>query len=708
MTSIKKLLFVWAAVLLCSTPVAEARPAYPGPVVVTQSDGTQITIRIVGDESYHYVLSQEGYSLVSGSDGDYYYARLSDDGRLVPTSVKARPLGMLTLAQRSEISRIRKGLKPAPQAFSNGQRMRHALAPRGPQAEGGKITPPDRISSAQTIGDLRSLVILVETTDISFVTSSPQSAFTDLLNQEGYSVNGATGSAWDYYHENSNGRFNPEFVVVGPYKLNRSARYYAGSDGTQNAAEMIVDACKAADAAGVDFSQFADNGVIRDIFVFYAGHNQAEGASNTVWPHRYDVTYDGFNESFDGQALQGYACSSELQGWSGRTMTSIGAFCHDFGHVLGWPDFYDTDYDGSGGEAIALEEYSLMCGGSYNNDSRTPPALNILERWMVGWAEPEVLSYSGSYSLGPVWEDKGYLIPTDTENEYFLLENHVSGDSVWDEYLIDYMGQSGMLVYHVDYSSRVARSWEYNTLNNNPNHECMKIVRSRPGSKYEIAQNPGRAFFPGDAGVTTLTTSNSDYRPWYEGIPAVSLTRIELEDRNVRLEVAGQSGGDIPSLNCTVAANQFDALIRWDGTVSEKWNVAWKREGVSLGSQQIEGAAIHINGLAPATQYDVELSPLSGDYTGQTEKISFVTGSISDSARNAYIALTGEEYAASEPVLLSLRNYTGSLARIDWYIDGAEAPATYLRLEPGEHSVMAAAVGTDGKIEYIIKYITVK
>lgn len=70
-------------------------PAYPRPVRITQSDGSQLLVRIVGDERYHYFLSEEGYTLTGGADGDLYYASRNAEGRLVPTQVKARPVGAL-------------------------------------------------------------------------------------------------------------------------------------------------------------------------------------------------------------------------------------------------------------------------------------------------------------------------------------------------------------------------------------------------------------------------------------------------------------------------------------------------------------------------------------------------------------------------------------------------------------------------------------
>lgn len=476
-----------SAALLCGIGTAHAVPAKPGLIQVTQSDGTQLTVRLVGDERRHYMLSSDGYTLTGGPDGDLYYAELSASGKLIPTKVKARPVNALTADEKAVVSRLGKELKPTyvkPMVMPAPQQTQAPVLPAA-----GKPAPPRRITSAQTTGRLKSLIILVESSDKKFASASAQQDFRNLLMQDGYSVNGATGSAWNYYQDNSNRLFDPEFVVVGPYKASKTSAYYAGSEGSDNVPELIVEACRLADN-DVNFTDFADNGVIRDVFVFYAGRGQADsGDTQSIWPHRWDVRVNSkyLDVRFDGVQLQGYACGAELNG--GYQMTAIGTFCHEFGHVLGWPDFYDTDYSASGGTAPALESFSLMCSGSYNNNSRTPPSVNILERWMVGWAEPEEVTENGLYTLAPVSENKGYLVQTPTTNDYFLLENRDTRNNKWDQPLNSAAACRGLLVYHVDYTSRYAPQWSYNTLNNNPAHECMKLVRSVPGrSSYDVPQ----------------------------------------------------------------------------------------------------------------------------------------------------------------------------------------------------------------------------
>ena len=61
-----------------------------------------------------------------------------------------------------------------------------------------------------TTGSIKVPVILIEFKDKKFTIENPVSAFNNLLNKEGYSANGATGSVRDFYSDNSNGLFLPE------------------------------------------------------------------------------------------------------------------------------------------------------------------------------------------------------------------------------------------------------------------------------------------------------------------------------------------------------------------------------------------------------------------------------------------------------------------------------------------------------------------
>lgn len=92
----------------------------------------------------------------------------------------------------------------------------------------------------------------------------------------------------------------------------------------------------------------------------------------------------------DGIRVNNYSVSAELVGASGVAMDGIGTFTHEFGHILGLKDMYDTD-DYDGGIGIDPGAYSLYASGSYNNNSRTPAALMTFERIQMGWLDKSQL-----------------------------------------------------------------------------------------------------------------------------------------------------------------------------------------------------------------------------------------------------------------------------------------------------------------------------
>ena len=92
--------------------------------------------------------------------------------------------------------------------------------------------------------------------------------------------------------------------------------------------------------------------------------------------------------TYNGKRLYDYACTSELRGNSGTNMCGIGTFVHEFGHVLGLPDFYITDY---GSSHKTLDEWSVMDYGGYLNNGRTPCTYSAYERFYLDWLTPTIL-----------------------------------------------------------------------------------------------------------------------------------------------------------------------------------------------------------------------------------------------------------------------------------------------------------------------------
>ena len=675
-----------------------AGPANPGIITVTQSDGSKIKIRVHGDEFGGFVTSAEGYALTADTDGDWVFAKLGSNGLLIPTSVKAKPVSQLTDTERKVLGpSLRNNLRPT-RLTELQQRLKenreHSLTTRSGEVD-GCIPPLLGGTSWKPAGNKKVLVLLAEYPDLPF-TEGSNATFNNLLNSRDYTKGGATGSVWQYYHDNSNGQFDPEFTVAGPYKLSKNRAWYKNRPE-----EMVSEVARLSDS-DVDFNQFAENGIAHDIFVFYSGGAESTGDPNGIWPHR--STLNGL--SLDGVTIPGYACSSELEpGVAGNnTLAAIGSFCHEFGHIIGLPDLYDTD-TGDNNDADTPSFFSLMAHGTYNNGSRTPPALSILERWMMGWAEPEILQSTGEYTLPAITDGKGYLIKTESDGDYFLLECRGAGKNEWDkkEYL-DYYGQGsdwGLVIYHV---RNETGSWIGNRVNTSRGNEHYKIFYSNPNSKngYSSQYLPGHCFFPGAGKVTSIYSDNTTKFLAANGKKAMAeipSIRLDAADGSVKLSVTERSG-DISDIKSSTF--QHDILLSWKDDLSSVWTVEWKPEGNDAETKSITGLTspeVHIPMLKDAWDYVITI-------TGDKNSRSSLTLKTEESGSGFPRIQLSKKNPTSEDKVLMMLVDCGEASDIQWTVDGAKTDG-YTSLRKGERYVQAVLTKPDGSVEYFARYFNV-
>jgi M6 family metalloprotease-like protein len=90
----------------------------------------------------------------------------------------------------------------------------------------------------------------------------------------------------------------------------------------------------------------------------------------------------------ENDGVRVYAYSTEPE--NGK----IGVFAHEFGHVLGLPDLYDTSYQSAG-----VGEWCLMGGGSWGGNGSKPTQLSCWCLARLGWMTPKVVKRSSSLSL---------------------------------------------------------------------------------------------------------------------------------------------------------------------------------------------------------------------------------------------------------------------------------------------------------------------
>ncbi len=490
-----------------------AVPADGVPRNVVQTDGTILTLRQCGDEHYHYMITNDGLVVQENVKGGYYYA-IFHAGRLLTSSVLAHNPDE---RKRSEQLYVGKRLEQRLDAdILDSLKTYHGYAMQSANERRLKQTISRRSlgEPTQYIGEKKGLVILVEFPNLSMKSQTANADHLRMFNEVGYSDYNHVGSVHDYFFDQSYGKFDLTFDVIGPITVKNNYGYY-GSDALSgsndmNVREMIKEACILADEL-VDFRNYDwdNDGIVDQVFIIYAGYGQATGGpSNTIWPHESVLLED---LALDGVKIHQYACSNELYkaGVGGQDMLmGIGTACHEFSHCLGLPDLYDTDYSG----AYGMGYWSLMNSGSYsgpNGIGEVPCGYTAFERWFTGWLDFKELNTSQKVESIPCLEKAPVaykLVNEASPKEFYTIENRQADK--WYSYVAKYKGMHGLLIAHIDYDEN---AWKSNRVNPTLRHQRMSPIVA--DNSYTIT--PEGLFgdlFPGMLNVTELTnTSHIDY-----------------------------------------------------------------------------------------------------------------------------------------------------------------------------------------------------
>lgn len=565
-----------AALLMGTTTGAWAIKANPKPITVKQPDGTTLVIRVHGDENFHYITTSDGFLIQRDKDGFYKYVQTDEAKGTRRISARrasnannrnaeeARFVSTLHRINTNNAEWLKKLQGTAQPAKTVQQLLSKSVRNRVADATTGEVK------------ESQYLVVLVKYADGEF--HFTDSDFERWLNEKNYSENGGTGSVKDYYRDNSMGQFIPNFTVLGPYTLDHERTYYAadfgGTGNDVNPQAMVIEAVQKAkaDHPEINFAQFDNDGdgYMDNVNVVYGGYSQASsGDEKDMWPHSYRLkASDDDDKSFqvDGITVNNYSVSAELVGASGVEMDGIGTFVHEFGHILGLKDMYDTD-DYDGGIGIDPGAYSLYASGSYNNNSRTPAGLMAFERLQMGWMQKsdfKKLDKAEDVTLEHVAKNTAAYVdaqPNLTEAdgyEWYVFENRQK--TGWDKYI----PYHGLLIYHYDYTKSWKENyWDVNGPNNRATHRCLYIV---PADGIDDDNTRKGDTYPGTKGVTEFT----DYQNWLGEKLRTPITNIREEGGLVSFQVKGGSG-DMSSIKTLPIdlANISDSTITVKATVGK-------------------------------------------------------------------------------------------------------------------------------------------
>ncbi|MCX6640199.1 MAG: M6 family metalloprotease domain-containing protein [bacterium] len=344
-------------------------------------------------------------------------------------------------------------------------------------ADANKI-PPINLDRTDQVDN--ALTIVIQTLDVlhTYETAS----FDSLLYSTGIYP---TGSMNEFFLESSYGQFGVQGEIAGWFTAENNYSYYTsgGNYGMgqypNNAQRLVEEAVLAADIAGVDFSQFDNDGdgsVDALIIVHQGPGAEFTGSQNDIWSHRWSID----PILLDGVSVSDYSMDPELEGnGTSGDVEPIAVFAHEYTHLLGIPDLYDYDSKlvaatfTTWGDANdhPVNDWCIMGYAGYGLSSygkgAVPPHHCAYFKVLLGWAEPIVLGTSATGIQVPQVEVNPviYKIPINgSETEYFLVENrnsacpttkfdHLDSDfSAWFSWFTP--GQNpldaGLVIYHID------------------------------------------------------------------------------------------------------------------------------------------------------------------------------------------------------------------------------------------------------------------
>lgn len=282
---------------------------------------------------------------------------------------------------------------------------------------------------------------------------------------------------------------------LGWLQVDHPYEYYTRADGIHdngfgyypdNVQGIVMDAVRAADPY-VDFSIYAVNGEVPNLFVVYPGTGaEWSGDPSLIWSHSWSLDEGtGLSDAdlnFDGVKINSYAMMPEVGGDltgyylpSGPFPPTVGVFAHEYGHVLGLPDQYDYGYESDG-----TDVYSLMAGGSWNRypgylpngnpaqifSGNSPAQLDAWSKYRLGFVTPVVITSATNVTLHPAETNAvayKMVVPNSGGKEYFLFENRQ--DIGFDQGLLRF-NTHGLAIYHIDDNILSRNYWRPNEAEN--------------------------------------------------------------------------------------------------------------------------------------------------------------------------------------------------------------------------------------------------
>ncbi len=346
-----------------------------------------------------------------------------------------------------------------------------------------------------------------------------------------------SGTVADYYREVSSGSLALGGVVQPWVPLTRESSYYEGADfvdpqslamepchgvcSNNKVHELITEALAAPQNAAMDWGAFDNDGpdavpnsgdddgfVDFVVFVHAELGGECQMAGNTnIWSHTSSLSNSpaGVYQASSPRSGGGFILIDDFTiqpalACDGR-MIQIGVFAHEFGHVFGLPDLYDTDPDN--GDSAGVGPWCLMSAGTWGGDGLSPDRPAHLSPWAkeyLGWLDViDVTQDEPAAVLGDIGVSHTARRLRDSPTTYYLIANIDRAG------FNSHLPAAGLQIWKID-EAVLQQTLIFNRVNADAYNRGVGLVEADNNHSLDTPGNTGEAgdVFPGTNGNRTF------------------------------------------------------------------------------------------------------------------------------------------------------------------------------------------------------------
>jgi M6 family metalloprotease-like protein len=414
------------------------------PKKLTEPDGNIINCFASGDEFYNRLHDKEGYTITRGSDGYFYFAEM-DGGKIVASNHRYaqktkrgsfEPAKNLMISEKMYQSIRKKREIHLPPAKANINSLHKGIL--------NNITIFIRFKGenefATTRGEFSNILNDTSNTAESLYNYYKTISYDKLSIKSHFFPKNSENRILSYEDEQPRGYYEPYNKIMNPMGYTTANKDSRLLKLLANATENIKNQIPS--DLNIDLN---DDGLVDAITFIIKGQTNSWG--DLLWPHAW---VQKENIMINDKRVFRYIFTLE-------NMSSVGAFSHEFFHLLGAPDLYH--YNSDHVNLYPVGPWDIMDGAPKGTTSHMGSYMKYKYSEKEWISEIPEITENGIYTLNPLSSQKNncYKIASNKENEFYVVEYRKRND-VFEKSLPG----EGLLIYRIN--DRFYGNAQYNAI----------------------------------------------------------------------------------------------------------------------------------------------------------------------------------------------------------------------------------------------------